>query len=127
MKAWTLFELRTRQRQRRGKRSWEGTRARAVWVPLTQVELAKRMGVSLRAWQRWEAGEREPRVRDVPVLASALDVGVGVVVRAILASRAQVFDTVREQAVIHYLSGKGEEWLRRRRVRRESMKAVRVR
>lgn len=38
---------------------------------LTQAEMAARMGISLRAYQTYEANERQPRANDVAALADA--------------------------------------------------------
>lgn len=48
----------------------EARRARG-W---SQAELAKRAGISQQAVQRYESGEREPRVSSVIAMASALGV-----------------------------------------------------
>lgn len=44
---------------------------------ISQVKLAKDMGLSLRTVNRWEAGERSPRAEDLTRLAIALDTTIG--------------------------------------------------
>jgi transcriptional regulator with XRE-family HTH domain len=43
---------------------------------LSQTDLAKKAGVSLRSYQNWEVGNREPRIQVLPALAHALGVTV---------------------------------------------------
>jgi transcriptional regulator with XRE-family HTH domain len=43
---------------------------------ISQNELSKRVGVSLKTVQRWESGERSPRFEEVNKLADSLNVPV---------------------------------------------------
>jgi transcriptional regulator with XRE-family HTH domain len=46
------------------------------WAGLSQAELARRAGLSVRNVQNWEQGHREPMASHLPALAAALGVGV---------------------------------------------------
>ncbi len=41
---------------------------------MTQAQAAKRLGVLDQQWQRWESGERNPRLAKIPEIAAAIDV-----------------------------------------------------
>jgi transcriptional regulator with XRE-family HTH domain len=44
--------------------------------PLPQEEAARRVGVSYRQWQRWEAGDSVPYPRSLEAIAQAFDIDV---------------------------------------------------
>ena len=41
---------------------------------MTQTDLAKKVGVSMKTVQSWEGGRSQPRLRHIPQLAEALGV-----------------------------------------------------
>ncbi len=51
-------------------------RALRVSRGMTQQEMADRVGVTLRAYQHYEAGRRQPKMADAPTIAGALGVPV---------------------------------------------------
>ena len=48
-------------------------RARRRALGLSQEEVARRTGVTLRTWQRWEAGSTKGHVVHLPAMAQALE------------------------------------------------------
>lgn len=55
----------------RGAQINDRMRALRSYLDLTQAEMAARMGVSLRAYQTYEAGESLPKATDVGMLAAS--------------------------------------------------------
>lgn len=81
---------------------------------LTQAETAKRIAVADQQWQRWEAGDRNPRKDRYGDIASALDVSVEELLneRTRLATSAEEAAPVAPSAdligVYGYAAGAGE-------------------
>ena len=55
----------------------EKIRQQRKFLDMKQEELSKLIGVSLKTVQRWEAGERSPRVEEMSRLSDALHVSAG--------------------------------------------------
>lgn len=81
---------------------------------MTQAQAAQRINIADQQWQRWEAGDRNPRQAKYPDIASALDVSVD----ELLAERARVANLIDDPApqapsadltgVYGYAAGAGE-------------------
>lgn len=72
---------------------------------LTQTELAKKVGVSLRSVQHWESGKWVPRGKALRNLAASIDVSVAY----LLGEESQQSEPLQGQALVEEERGTGPE------------------
>ena len=87
----------------------EKIRQRRKSLHISQEELSNLVGVSLKTVQRWESGERSPRIEEMTKLVDVLNMSLGYVVGTEDDNKQPISPELSEKNVLSIKENKSEE------------------